>query len=134
MKTLGIRLSEEELLKAWTMLDVDDSGELTIDEFVDGLGYLQEGLSTKHIVNVDYSLKRVDRKVNAHIKAINAAMSSVMRQHEEILSVIRNHERINSLHQPALWLWQQWAARNEFAGFTRDMLGQMAPSPNDAQD
>merc|ERR1712137_885888 len=61
MKELGIQLSHDELLKAFELLDVDDSGELTIDEFVEGLGYMQEGLATKHIVNVDYSLKRVEK-------------------------------------------------------------------------
>merc|ERR1712207_93725 len=112
MKELGIQLSSEEMLKAWDMLDVDDSGELTIDEFVDGLGYLQEGLATKHIVNVDYSLKGVERQVQQRMDGIQNAVRPVTQQNEKILSVIRKQERKDALHQPSLWLWQRWAARS----------------------
>merc|ERR1711957_889605 len=34
MGRLGVNLTDSDLFKAWQMLDIDDSGELTIDEFV----------------------------------------------------------------------------------------------------
>merc|ERR1712151_24187 len=40
MRELGVHLTPDELNKAWSMLDMDGSGELNIEEFVTGLSYL----------------------------------------------------------------------------------------------
>lgn len=130
MKALGILLSQDELMKAWDMLDVDDSGELTIDEFVDGLGHLQEGLATKHIVNVDYSLKRVERQVEERLSGIQQAMTAVQDQNSVILDVIKTQEQSDSVHQPSLWLWQRWAASSrEFESAMATLPQAIVPLP-----
>merc|ERR1719210_1891954 len=92
MKDLGIHLTHEELFKAWDMLDIDESGELTIEEFVTGLSYLQEGLATKHILNVDYSLRRVAVKCEDRMEKISLAMNRVVKNNEDLLRQLSRKE------------------------------------------
>mmetsp|Transcript_16436 Transcript_16436/g.38517 ORF Transcript_16436/g.38517 Transcript_16436/m.38517 type:complete len:487 (+) Transcript_16436:100-1560(+) len=128
MKDLGIHLTQEELFKAWDMLDIDESGELTIEEFVTGLSYLQEGLSTKHIVNVDYSLKRVTIRCEDRMTKIGATVKDIVRQNEEIVAKLAKREQNPETleqHEHLLWLWQQWALRSEFGGYCRRQLRAM---------
>lgn len=135
MKDWDIHLSQDELLKAWDMLDVDDSGELTIDEFVDGLGCLQEGLATKHIVNVDYSLKRVERQVELKMASIHESMMSVKQQNEAILEVVRKQEHRDAMHQPSLWLWQRWASTSrDFSKAVSSSMPQLSLGPRPPVD
>lgn len=134
MQTLGISLSRDDFLAAFHMLDIDDSGELTIEEFVDGLGYLQEGLATKHIVNVDYTLKRVERRVEDGMSRIIDTIGKVTAQHHAILHRIRKQESLHSKHQLSLWLWQQWALNTDrgIDGFSPDMLRAGPVRPTEA--
>merc|ERR1712224_188016 len=59
MTRLGIEFTPEWLHGVWEMLDIDGSGELKINDFVVGFSYLQEHLATKHLVSMEYSLKRI---------------------------------------------------------------------------
>jgi len=113
MRSLGIHLSEDEMFKSWDMLDIDESGTLTIDEFVTGLSYLQEGLSTKHIVNVDYSLKRIAVRVESQMDKLVNQVQSIRDQNDAIIGDLRIQEQAHLNTQLPLWLWQQWALRNE---------------------
>jgi len=125
MKDLGIHLTHEELFKAWDMLDIDESGELTIEEFVTGLSYLQEGLSTKHIVNVDYSLKRVTVRCEDRMAKIHNTVKDIVRQNEDILTRLRTREQNHEAqeqHELNLWLWQQWALRSDFGPHCKRQL------------
>merc|ERR1712137_222002 len=112
MKKLDINVSKDELVKTFTMLDIDDSGELTIEEFVDGLGYLQEGLATKHIVNVDYSLKRVEKRVDSVMETINESINGVMEQHGHILQALRQQEIAHDGTQMSMWLFRKWLGQS----------------------
>lgn len=128
MKDLGIHLTHEELFKAWDMLDIDESGELTIEEFVTGLSYLQEGLSTKHIVNVDYSLKRVTVRCEDRMSKIHGTVKEIVRQNEDILAKLKLKEQQSEQqeqHELTLWLWQQWALRSEFGPHCKRQLKAM---------
>jgi len=110
MRDLEINMRREELMKTFGMLDVDDSGELTIEEFVDGLGYLHEGLATKHIVNVDYSLKRVEKRVETRFELLSSSATEVAQQHEDILRRMRRQRMLHDQAQTPLWLFRTWAA------------------------
>merc|ERR1719277_1111918 len=84
MKELGVHMSRDDLTKAWEMLDIDDSGELTIDEFVTGLSTLQEGLTTKHMVCVDYSLKKVTLKAESSMEYFCRDAEDLLRQSQDL--------------------------------------------------
>lgn len=113
MRSLGIHFTEDELFKAWEMLDIDESGELTIDEFVTGLSYLQEGLATKHIVNVEYSMKRVSARLDQRLKHVRNEMAELMDQVLVIQEKLGQQGDAQHQQQLSFWLWQQWAAKNE---------------------
>ncbi|CAE7778262.1 Catsper1 [Symbiodinium microadriaticum] len=68
MEDLGVTLPLQELEKAFAMLDVDEDGELSIDEFTSGLSQLQETLNTKHVVSLDYGLQRVSTQVTKRLE------------------------------------------------------------------
>jgi len=110
MRDLGITsLAPDYLLKAWDMLDVDDSGELTIDEFVHGLSSLSEELSTKHVVGVDSTLKRVAKVAEDEIVGIKGKVDGMKRHNAELLERLQMQEQMHQQQQLSLWLWQQWA-------------------------
>jgi len=122
MKELGIHLTPEELFKAWAMLDIDESGELTIEEFVTGLSYLQEGLATKHILNVDYSLRRVAVKCEDRMDKITNVVDRIVKQNEDILGQLGKQENSTDQRELSFWLWQQWALKHEFGNYCRQQM------------
>jgi len=113
MAQLGIIMSQDELFKCWDMLDIHAEGELTIDEFVTGLAYLQEGLSTKHIVSVDYTLKRVAVRVQAKMDVLRDTIDVIKLKSEDVLENMRTQEEWLAEQQRRLWLWQHWASKND---------------------
>lgn len=128
MKALGIHLTKEEMLKAWEMLDVDESGELTIDEFVTGLAYLQERLSAMHVVNVDYNLKRTTARINKKMADVWKLIEHLSNQNQEVRSLLLNNEQLRKQQQLYLWLWRRWAHKYG----DRQRLAQMPPIPLEA--
>lgn len=113
MAELGIHMTQDEFFKCWDMLDVHGEGELTIDEFVTGLAYLQEGLSTKHIVSVDYTLKRVAVRVQVKMDALREIIDSIKLKSEDVLDNMRTQEEWLAEQQRCLWLWQHWASQQD---------------------
>jgi len=111
MRDLGIHLSMGDLHKTWEMLDVDDSETLTIEEFVTGLAALQEGLATKHIVNLDYSLRKASLRCEKRITDIHETMTEICRQNEDMLYRMQRQETTNEQHGLPMLLWQQWALK-----------------------
>jgi len=63
MEDLGVIIQHEELQDTFDMLDVDESGELTIDEFTVGLSQLQQSLGIKHVLSINYAIQRIHRKL-----------------------------------------------------------------------
>ena len=57
MEVLGVHFPKQDLQKIFDKLDVDESGELTIEEFVEGVRRMQSELSSKRVVSLDYSIK-----------------------------------------------------------------------------
>jgi len=113
MRELGVHLSQEELFKAWEMLDVGDEGQLTSMEFVDGLKYYQEGLSTRHVVSADYSLKRASRRFEEKMKNIREATDELKQQTLEIVQKLSRNDNADADLNAALTCWQTFMAANE---------------------
>lgn len=114
MRALGIHLPRGELEEAWRTLDYDESGELTIDAFVDGLSFLQEGLGTKHIVNVDYSMKRVHTKVKARMDKCKFSLMELVEENQEVVDKLKAQGASQHQQQLSFWLWQQWSQRSNY--------------------
>merc|ERR1712107_212647 len=53
----------KDVVKVWNTFDVDDSGELSIEELVNGFALLQENLTAMHVTNVGYRLKRLNNTI-----------------------------------------------------------------------
>lgn len=72
MKSHGINLADQDLVRTWDTFDIDDSGELSIDELVTGFAYLQESLAMKHVANVGYGLKRFTMRIDSDMGEMEA--------------------------------------------------------------
>mmetsp|Transcript_123775 Transcript_123775/g.194139 ORF Transcript_123775/g.194139 Transcript_123775/m.194139 type:complete len:534 (+) Transcript_123775:75-1676(+) len=121
MQELGVHLSEEDFQKAWDMLDVDGSGELSIDAFVNGFSALHEALATKHVVNIDYSLKRVQFEMEQRLETLDDQIKELRAQNEEMWTSLDNQERMREAQSLSLWLWQQWMSTAGSGSLTPDM-------------
>jgi len=108
----GVKMHEEEMYKAWELLDVDGSGELTIDAFVTGLSCLQEALNVRHVVSIDYSVKRTAARLERCMKNLLVELESVQEQNDQIIQSLSRQEEADKQLQLMLWLWKQWAAKN----------------------
>merc|ERR1712217_887846 len=119
---LDIHIKKEELLETWDMLDVSGEGVLTVDEFVDGLAYLQEEtISTRHIVVIDYSIKRLNLNMGTRLKALKSKVSMWRKRNQCLLDTLRQQEQVHQQQNIALWLWQQWAMRSDPSSFPADL-------------
>jgi len=129
MRSLGVDITPQELRKAWEMLDIDDSGELTIDEFVEGLSFLTEVLSTKHIVNIDYSLKRTANRIDRDLDGLLSELEDVKSQNQKILEHLNRQDAHYQQHELSLWLWKEWANAKEPSAINPKMeLPKSAPA------
>jgi len=106
MRELGVHMSQEELFKAWEMLDIDESGELTIEEFVTGLSTLQEGLATKHMVSIDYNLKRVALKTEIGLENATEKLEVLMRENEQLIDQVNDREEEPDLDEALFVIWK----------------------------
>mmetsp|Transcript_158892 Transcript_158892/g.505973 ORF Transcript_158892/g.505973 Transcript_158892/m.505973 type:complete len:504 (-) Transcript_158892:106-1617(-) len=118
MKELGVHMSREELFKAWEMLDIDESGELTIEEFVTGLSTLQEGLATKHMVSVDYSLKRVSLKTEKNMNDMAKRAMDMVTESSDIHELFLQSEEVDPI-DPEVSLFNAWKETSEIGATLR---------------
>jgi len=115
MRDLGVNMSQEELENVFDTLDIDQSGELSIDEFVTGLSYFQEGLSTKHVVNIDYSLRRITHRIEQRMQTLANELQAVFQQNKEILLLQKSHEDLKEQQRLGLQLFKDWAEVHDAA-------------------
>merc|ERR1719277_1327484 len=92
MQAQGVDLKVRDLSSTWDTFDVDDSGELTIDELVDGFSYLMEDLGTKHVATVQYALKRFHRKMEVKCTDADTCFEGVAEGQEAVLEVMRKRQ------------------------------------------
>jgi len=92
MQAQGVDLKVRDLSQTWDTFDVDDSGELTIDELVDGFSYLMEDLGTKHVATVQYALKRFQRKMEVKSDDASDSLRSISEGQSGVLEVMRKRQ------------------------------------------
>mmetsp|Transcript_10938 Transcript_10938/g.31599 ORF Transcript_10938/g.31599 Transcript_10938/m.31599 type:complete len:512 (-) Transcript_10938:99-1634(-) len=144
MRALGGALTSEELTTAWKMLDVQDAGVLTIDAFVDGISYLHDSLSTKHVVGLEGKVKRVGYKLKKGLEELELELAEVKKQHEEITRLTGEHKTRRDWERCCLDAWLAWATQHDATGLAAaraargldaDVFPRPAPpgrSPSDA--
>jgi len=88
MKAHGILLQENDIKRAWESFDIDESGELTIDELVAGFSYMQENLAMKHVANVCYSLKHFGAQMDSGVGSLEQGMETLQKQLESVCSAV----------------------------------------------
>jgi len=118
MSDFGLEMTIDELSRAWALLDVDGHGELTIDDFVDGLSVLHETLSVKHIISIDYSVKRTWVRLEKCLDALLQELVQVSRQSEVILKFLMKEEEQQAMLTRHLRDWHAWAALCQPAAVT----------------
>jgi len=126
MKELGVSMSQDDLKKAWKTLDIEGGGELTIDEFVTGLSYLQEGLATRHVVNIDYSLKRVAVRLGRQMESLQARIDRLRKHNDLIKDSQKRQAKMTEQVQLSLWYWQEWAIRNDSSAVPEEQLKEIS--------
>merc|ERR1712100_510066 len=87
-------VNKDEMKKRFELLDVSGSGVLTIDEFVEGLATYQEGLSTKHIVNLDYAVRRLSARFDIRMKEMETKVATLKKRNIILLDGLRKQEQI----------------------------------------
>mmetsp|Transcript_43809 Transcript_43809/g.103575 ORF Transcript_43809/g.103575 Transcript_43809/m.103575 type:complete len:724 (+) Transcript_43809:78-2249(+) len=112
LSDMDINVDKEDLLRTWEMLDVRGDGELGIDEFVDGLVCLQDGLSTKYVVNLDYSIRSVAVQIENRLGKLEAHVEGWKSRNEVLLHSLRRQHKLQQEQTVALWAWRQWAAKS----------------------
>jgi voltage-gated sodium channel len=113
MSRLGFSMSEEELIKVWDILDVEGSGELHIQDFVAGLSYMQEKLSTRHVVGLGYALQRVAGKMHNKMEEIKVELETLRCSQEKMLEALYRQDVLAEEQELHLQLWQEWMAAND---------------------
>mmetsp|Transcript_3060 Transcript_3060/g.5381 ORF Transcript_3060/g.5381 Transcript_3060/m.5381 type:complete len:184 (-) Transcript_3060:99-650(-) len=105
LKFHGISEEERDLMKIWEMFDLDASGELTIEELVDGFSLLQEILATKHVASIGYSLQRFRHKFETDMKGLEDGAEKLQQQQQEIFQHIVNQQ--TATQEQWAQIWQQ---------------------------
>lgn len=99
----SIQLDTRNLEKLWDLFDIDESGELTIDELVTGFSMLQEDLATKHVANIGYALKRFSASIDRDMESVETDLKCLSETATQSL------EKIEEQRARELEKWQQIA-------------------------
>lgn len=129
MQRLGAGFTADELNRAWAMLDFEDTGIITIDAFVEGLSYLMDTLSTRHILSVDGKVKRSGYKVSKALSKLSEELLVVQEQNKEILELCKEEELWQQEQDSFLDVWKKWVQVNDQRGLD---LAKAAPRAKSA--
>merc|ERR1719329_1286657 len=125
MRRLGVHLTMEDMNKAWEILNVDEEGNLTIDDFVEGLTFMQQDLTTRHVMDIDYSLKRVSTRLEDRIDRLNVTLAEIRQQNEDITQCLRSQAELCNQADMSLWLFHQWCGKHDPKALTSGDLSQL---------
>eukprot|EP00747_Dinoflagellata_sp_TGD_P023378 gnl/TRDRNA2_/TRDRNA2_129765_c0_seq4.p1 gnl/TRDRNA2_/TRDRNA2_129765_c0~~gnl/TRDRNA2_/TRDRNA2_129765_c0_seq4.p1 ORF type:complete len:501 (+),score=99.03 gnl/TRDRNA2_/TRDRNA2_129765_c0_seq4:33-1535(+) len=129
MKDMGVLMSTEDMEKMFVKhLEVLATDQLELDEFIAALSYLQEGLAAKHVVNIDYSLKRLSWKLDKSLGELQVRLQDVVVQTEAIVTCVRRIEEKSKAQEAAMTSWQKWVLGPQAKEF-RQRLVQVLPRP-----
>jgi voltage-gated sodium channel len=121
-KSLEISFHKEEMRQTFDILDISRSGTLKIEEFVEGLASYQEGLSTKHVVTLDYSVRRLAANFDSKISVIERNVETLMKRNAVLLENMRKQEQVYQQQHCAIYAWQQWALQKDAKAFPVEHL------------
>lgn len=122
MIELGLNLTVGDLKQAWDVLDVNRSGELTADAFVSGIAFLYETLSTKHVVEVDNTHKRISLTALAVVRKGQEKAAEIHQQNERILLALQQREAQQVEKLELLRHWRLWALAQTPSSIDHHML------------
>lgn len=100
-------LTIDDLIQAWETLDINRTGELTIDEFVSGLAVMNEGLSTKHIASLEWNLQQKSLNILSHMGRLQEQLSVVEKSNNEVLRMLRIRYRRGHSHAESMSAWRR---------------------------
>jgi len=89
MKFHGVDLSAKDLVRVWDTFDIDDSGELSVDELVTGFAYLQEDLAMKHVANVNYAVKRFSVRMETDMAYVDTEVNRLQEDEAALLEQVK---------------------------------------------
>lgn len=124
LQQLNIPVTKDDLYKTWEMLDVSEKGVLTIDEFVDGLSFLGEnGVTTRHIVNVDYNIRRIAHKLFSRVSRLFRKLEIWRSEETNSVNQVVAHEAVLRQQTELLSLWRGWALQEHPGSFPAQLEG-----------
>lgn len=119
---MEIHVKKEELHEMWDTIDVAGGGVLTIDDFVDGLAYLQEDqIHTRHIADLDYRIRRLISDLETRFETLTAVVKDWRAQNQLLLESMLQEERVQHSQTLALCVWVQWAVKKDPSCFPSEL-------------
>lgn len=118
----NIEVDQVELKRFLDMMDVDQTQQVSITDFVEGLAQYQEELSRKHIVKLEMTIKRIEQKINESLDRLEIRVGKMRNRSRALLSGLRKQEQIYMQQHTALWAWQQWALQKDPQAFPQEYL------------
>lgn len=129
MRSSMSALTTDDMMNAWETLDVNRTGELTIEEFVSGFAMLNEGLSTKHIASFDFTLQRTAFDILSRISRLTDELAQLRGGNAKVLERLEEAGGRQGRFVEQLWLWRKWALQQDMNPQTRQALERLEPPP-----
>lgn len=123
-------LTPEDLLNVWDSLDSNKTGELTIDDFVDGFAMLSEGPSAKHIATFDYALQKDSVKVLDRIETLTKNVQELKQRNTTLIGDIRKQAHRRRKVAKQFWLWRTWVLQQSLNPELRAELEKLEEPPS----
>lgn len=137
LNEFDIKMEKEKLYDTFRMLDVKDVGVITLEEFMEGLIVLGEGIHTRHVVGMDYDAGRIRKKMIEQLNQITGTakkekgkdlevtpgqMHEVRRGLEDLYQKLQKQEQALRYQNLALACWAQWAGETTDLGLLPEAL------------